>query len=154
MLDTPQIVTTPELQTAVVDVDVARADIVAAMDAALAELDAVLRAQGLAPSGPCFSLHPRRPGERFVFEVGFPVASPVRASGRVRPGRLPATRAVRTHYRGGYDGLGAAWGEFSAWIEGAGLAVGAPLWEAYLVGPADSPAPQDWRTELNRPLAD
>lgn len=28
------------------------------------------------------------------------------------------------------------------------------LWECYLTGPASSPDPSTWRTELNKPLTD
>ena len=60
---------------------------------------------------------------------------------------------ARTVYQGSYDGLGAAWGEFCAWIDGSGLTPREDLWECYLIGPETSSNPADWRTELNRPLA-
>jgi effector-binding domain-containing protein len=66
--------------------------------------------------------------------------------------KLPAAKIVRTTYRGGYEGLGAAWGEFCVWIETEGLNAQDSLWECYLSGPESSPDPDKWRTELNRPL--
>jgi effector-binding domain-containing protein len=89
----------------------------------------------------------------FDFEACVPVGSPAAASGRVRPGRLPAARVARTVYRGPYEGLAGAWGELCAWIEANGLTPREDLWECYLTGPESSPDPADWRTELNRPLA-
>ena len=48
--------------------------------------------------------------------------------------------------------VGAAWGEFDAWIAAQGLAAAPDLWECYLAGPESGPDPTTWRTELNRPL--
>jgi effector-binding domain-containing protein len=99
-----------------------------------------------------FSYHWKRPTETFDFEVGFPVDKPIAPSGRVKMSTLPATRVVRTTYRGGYEGLGDAWVKFCAWIEAEGLDAHESLWESYLSGPEYGPDPADWRTELNRPL--
>ena len=55
--------------------------------------------------------------------------------------KLPAVKVVRTIYQGGYEGLGAAWAEFCAWIETEGLNVQERLWECYLSGPESSPDP-------------
>ena len=88
----------------------------------------------------------------FDFELGVPVTVPVAAAGRVKPGQLPATRVARTVYRGPYEGLGAAWGEFHAWIAAEGHTPGTDLWECYVAGPQSNPDPVTWRTELNRPL--
>jgi effector-binding domain-containing protein len=59
---------------------------------------------------------------------------------------------MRTTYHGGYEGLGAAWGEFCNWIDAQEIPVRESLWESYLAGPESSPNPEDWRTELSRPL--
>ena len=153
MLDTPQIVQTDEQPTAVIHVTVSRAEIGNVMGPAIAEFMAALAAQGVAPAGPCFSYHLRMPSDTFELEVGFPVGKPVAPSGRVRMNTLPSARVVRTVYRGGYEGLGAAWGEFCGWIEAEGLSVQDRLWECYLSGPESGTDPDQWRTELSRPLA-
>ena len=88
----------------------------------------------------------------FDFELGVPVASSVQASGRVTPGALPAARVARTVYSGPYEGLPAAWGAFTAWMEANGCEQAEDLWEVYAVGPQASPDPANWRTELTRPL--
>ena len=82
------------------------------------------------------------------------VKAPVKPTGRVASSRLPASRVARTVYRGGYEGLGAAWGEFEAWMKGAGLTPAAELWEIYAAGPESGSDSTGWRTELNRPIAD
>jgi len=65
---------------------------------------------------------------------------------------LPATTVARTVFQGPYEGLGAAWGEFDAWIVANGHTPGPDLWECYVAGPESSSDPASWRTELNRPL--
>jgi effector-binding domain-containing protein len=112
-----------------------------------------IAAQGIAPTGPWFTHHLKTPGEIFDFEIGVPVAGKVAPVGRVKPGRLPAANVARTVYRGPYEGLPAAWGEFMAWLATQGHAQAQDLWEVYAAGPESSPDPASWRTELNRPLA-
>jgi effector-binding domain-containing protein len=152
MIDPPEIVHANEQLTAVIHLTVPRAEIVSVMGPAIAEVLSALATQGLSPAGPCFSYHTRRPSDTFDFEVGFPVSSPVSPAGRVKSSKLPAAKVARTIYRGGYEGLGAAWGEFCAWIEAEGLNPQDGLWECYISGPESNPDPDKWRTELNRPL--
>ena len=104
-------------------------------------------------AGPVFSYHLRMDPGIFDFEIGVPVTKPVAPVGRVQPGQLPATKVARTIYRGPYEGLGAAWGEFGAWIKAQGHKPAPDLWECYVVGPEASPDPANWRTQLNRPLS-
>ncbi len=152
MLDNPEVIHTDEQLTAVVHVTVPRAEISNVMDSAIAEVLSVMAAQDIAPVGPCFSYHLKRPSDIFDFEVGFPVNRPVTAIGRVKSSKLPAAQIVRTVYRGDYEGLGAAWGEFCAWLETNGFNMQDSLWECYLSGPESGSDPAQWRTELNRPL--
>ena len=153
MLETPHIIQTDEQLTAVIHLTVARTEISTVMGPAIAEIIAALTAQGSAPAGACFSYHWKRPRDMFDFEVGFPLHQPINPVGRVKMSQLPAAKVVRTLYRGGYEGLGAAWGEFCAWIEDKGLSAQESLWESYTGGPASSADPDQWCTELNRPLA-
>lgn len=53
-----------------------------------------------------------------------------------------------------YEGLPGAWAEFEAWIAASGHKTASDLWEVHTVGPESSSNPDDWRTELNRPLRD
>lgn len=124
------------------------------MGPGIGELTATVAAQGIASTGPLFSHHLKMHPDIFDFEIGVPVAKPVAPAGRVQPGQLPATAVARTVYHGSYEGLGAAWGEFDAWIKANGHTPAADLWECYSAGPESSPDPTVWRTELNRPLMD
>lgn len=139
-------------RTAVIRLTVPRAEIRAIMEPGHRELMAAIAAQGVAPAGPWFTHHLKVPDETFDFELGVPVNAAIAAAGRVRPGELRAATVARTAYRGPYEGLPGAWGEFLAWIAAEGFATAPNLWECYVAGPASGADPADWRTELNRPL--
>jgi effector-binding domain-containing protein len=153
MIDTPAITTTSEQPTAVIHLTIPRAEIQRAMGPAHQELFSTLAAQGVSPTGPWFSRHFRMDPATFDFEVGVPVSAAVTPAGRVTGSRLPAARVVRSVYHGGYEGLGAAWGELDAWVKREGLKPTGELWEIYAAGPESGPDSATWRTELNRPLA-
>jgi effector-binding domain-containing protein len=152
MIEMPQIVDATAQLTAYIPLAIPRSEIQHVMGPGLMELMGALAAQGIAPTGPWLTHHLRMDPDVFDFEICLPVAVPVAAVGRVRPGQLRAARVARTVYHGGYEGLGPAWGEFEAWLAANGYQGEADLWECYLVGPESSPNPADWRTELNRPL--
>jgi effector-binding domain-containing protein len=153
MIDPPRIVQTEPVMAAVIHVTAPRAEIQHFMGPAIAEVMAAVAAQHIGPAGPVFAHHLRMDAHTFDFEVGVPVAAPVHSVGRVRAGSLPATRAVRTVYHGAYAGLGAAWGEFEAWIAANGHVSAADFWECYLKGPESSPLAREWCTEFTRPIA-
>jgi len=152
MLDNPEVIQTDEQLTAVIHLTIPRTEISNVMGPAIAEVMSTMAAQGITPDGPCFSYHLKRPSDIFDFEVGFPVNRSITPAGRVKMSKLPAAKIARTTYRGGYEGLGAAWGEFCAWIDAKGLGAQDSLWECYTSGPESSPDPGMWCTELNRPL--
>lgn len=152
MIEAPTIVTTAAQITAVVRLTVPRDQIQHVMGPAIGEVMAAVMSQGLAPTGPVFSHHFHMTPEVFDFEVGVPVASPIKPVGRVAPGELRATTAARTVYQGPYEGLGPAWGEFDAWVAREGHAPADDLWEYYAQGPESGPDPAAYRTELFRPL--
>jgi effector-binding domain-containing protein len=152
MIDTPQITQSAAQLTAVIHITVPREQIRNVMGPGIGELMATVAAQGIAPAGPVFSHHFRMEPGIFDFEIGVPVTKPVSPAGRVKPGQLPATKLARTVYHGPYEGLGAAWGEFEAWIAANGHKPAPDMWECYTAGPDASPDPSNWRTEFNQPL--
>lgn len=152
MIDPPKIVQTPRRRTAVIRITIPREQIREVMGPAFAELAAACAAQGLSPAGPMFSHHHRMDPAVFDFEVGVPLDASIAPTGRVIAGELPAETVARTLYRGPYETLGAAWGEFQGWIQSHGHRTRPNLWECYVAGPESSPNPADWQTELNQPL--
>jgi effector-binding domain-containing protein len=153
MIDTPEIVQTTTVPTAMIRLTIPRSEIRNVMGPGIGELMAVLGAQGIAPAGPWLTHHLRMDPSTFDFEICVPVTRPVTATGRVEPGQLPAVTVARTVYHGGYEGLGAAWQALDAWIVAQGRTPGPSLWEVYRTDPHSSPDPATWLTELNRPLA-
>ena len=152
MLDTPQIIQTTAQTAAVIHLTVPRSDMMKVFGPAAGELMAALAAQGMKPEGAIFAHHLKMSADNFDFELGVRVSTPVKATGRVKPGELPAAKVVRTVYSGPYEGLPAAWGAFTKWIKANGHEQGDEFWELYSVGPQSTPDPAGWRTELNRPL--
>lgn len=152
MLDEPKIVQTEPQRAAVIHLTIPRDKIQEEMGPGHNELMSTLKAQGITPTGPWFTHHFRMDPNVFDFEIGVPVSAEVKPTGRVKPGTLPATKVARTTYRGGYDGLGSAWGEFEAWLRKHGHAMAPDLWEVYSAGPETGNDPNLYRTELNRPL--
>ena len=153
MLEKPQITQTKAQHAAIIHLTIPREDIRQVMGPSYKELLNTIEAQGIKQTGPWFSHHLKMDPKVFDFEIGIPVEKPIEASGRVAPGELPASKVVRTIYRGGYEGLPTAWGEFEAWIQKEGLETAPNLWEVYAKGPESGNDPEAWETELNRPLS-
>ena len=154
MLDTPHITQTETQRTAVIRLTIPRKEMRNVMQPGLGELRAAIAAQGIAPAGPWFTHHLKMSPDVFDFEISVPVTAPIAAEGRVQPSEWPAMTVAKTVYQGPYEGLGAAWGEFDAWIASHGHVPAPDLWECYIAGPESSPDPASWRTELYRPLVE
>lgn len=152
MLATPQIIQTKVQEAAVIRLTIPRSEMMKVFGPAVGELMAALAAQGVEPVGAAFAHHLKMSPDTFDFELGVKVSAPVKATGRVKPGRLPAVKVARTVYSGPYEGLPSAWDEFNKWMRANGHEQAENLWELYSVGPQSSPDSESWRTELNRPL--
>ena len=152
MLENPHLTETAVQRTAVIRLTIPRAEIRNVMGPAISEVLAAVQAQGMKPAGPVFARHFRMDPGTFDFEVGVPVSGAFPATGRVIPGELPAETVARVTYRGPYEGLHSAWGEFDRWVAAEGHKGATHLWECYVSGPESSSDPNSWRTELNRPL--
>ena len=153
MLATPQIIETNVQEAAIIRLTIPRSEMMKVFGPAVGELMAALAAQGVEPVRAVFAHHLKMPPDAFDFELGVKVSAPVKTTGRVKPGRLPAVKVARTVYSGPYEGLPSAWGEFNKWMRANGHEQAENLWEVYSVGPQSSADPANWRTELNRPLA-
>ena len=153
MLTTPEIIETNIQEAAVIRLTIPRSAMMKVFGPAVSELMAALAAQGVEPVGAVFAHHLKMSPDTFDFELGVKVSAPVKSAGRVKPGQLPAVKVARTVYSGPYEGLPSAWSEFNKWMKANGHEQAENLWEVYLVGPQSSPDPANWRTELNRPLA-
>jgi effector-binding domain-containing protein len=148
----PQIIQTSIQEAAIIRLTIPRNEMMKVFGPAVGELLTALAEQRVEAVGAVFAHHLKMTPDMFDFELGIKVSSPVTATGRVKPGQLPAAKVARAIYRGPYEGLPAAWGEFNQWMEANGHAQAGDLWELYSVGPQSTPDPANWLTELNRPL--
>lgn len=153
MIDAPEIVTTKAHPAAIIRMTIPKGEIRMVMGPAMQELMGTVMGQKVQPAGRIFSHHLRSDPKVFDFEVGIAVSTPVTPAGRVTMGELPARKVIRTTYHGGYEGLGAAWGEFLKAIEQQGTATTGEFWEIYQVGPESGPDESKWATELCRVVA-
>ncbi len=153
MNSAPEIITTQVRHTAVIHLVIPGRDMPKYMDPAVQEILRALEDQGLEPAGPMFSYHHRRPSETFDFELGFPVARPIKPIGRVVSGALPAEKVARSVYQGPYEGLGPAWGALERWVREHGHVETGRFWECYLDNPENVKDPKVYRTELNWVIA-
>lgn len=130
------------------------------VNALLPEMFTWLTAAGLSPAGPPFYRY-RVAGDwerEFRLEVGVPVAEPVEGDGRVVPGTIPAGRYLVAVHNGHPDRLAEAIKEVDAWAAANGVRFdtrvedGVEVWQGrfdfWLTGPAESPDPRTWSTEL------
>jgi effector-binding domain-containing protein len=155
MIDTPRISKSTAQPAAVIHLAIPREKMRTEFGPALEEILTILSAQFVEPAGPAFAHHFKMTPGQFDFEVGFPINGTITNEGRVRLSELPAReRVAHTIYHGSYEGLGEAWGAFTAWINAQGVKQAEDLWEIYAHGPESEPNPANWRTELYRPLVD
>jgi effector-binding domain-containing protein len=80
-------------------------------------------------------------GDNFLLEVGFPVAQPIEASGRVVPSRLPGGETATVMNVGPYDTVPPAYFAIEQWMSDNGHVAGGRPWESYLDGP-EAPEPR------------
>lgn len=158
MIETPEVTHSQQQTAAAIHLQCPRERMQTEVGPAIKEIMAALTSQGQSPSGPMFMHHLTMSKSHFDVEVGFPISTPMRDSGRVKTSALPAARVARTIYHGPYEGLFSAWDAFGKQLVSDGI-IGADvvspiktLWERYLIGPATSSDSGQWRTELNLPL--
>ena len=152
MIETPRIADMPEQQAAIIHIETSRATIQNVMGPGIGEAMAAAKEQGIGPTGPWFAHHHKITAETFNFGICIPVSAPVSAIGRVQAWTRPASKVVTTIYQGPYEGLAEAWQTFMSWIKENGYKTSGDVYECYLVGPGASDNPEDWRTELSKPL--
>ena len=120
---------------------------------AFSSVMAVAARQGVTVTGPPFTRYRGAPTTTVEVEAGFPTSSFVRAEDDVRPGVLPACRAVEAMHVGPYDTLARTYDEAMGWAGEQGLHSGADMWEEYLTDPSSEPDPATWRTRVLIPVA-
>src|SRR5450631_4019636 len=110
MIDPPIITKTMAQLAAVIHLTIPRSQIQSVMGPGLSEIMEAVKAQRIGPAGPWFTHHFKMDPATFDFEICVPVTAPVTPVGRVKAEAFPVVTVARTVYRGGYEGLGTAWG--------------------------------------------
>jgi effector-binding domain-containing protein len=112
-------------------------------------------AQGVAPAGPPMMIyHDTEFRETDLdVEVAIPVASRLPDGERVKGRELPAvpTMACVIH-EGGYESIGATYGQAMAWIQANGYQMAGPCREVYLRGPESGEDASRYLTEIQLPV--
>ncbi len=152
LINNPHFTSTDAQPTAMIHLEIPRSEIAQVMGPAIMEIYSSLGAQNVQPAGPFLSHHLKMQPDTFNFDICVPVSKTIEPVGRVVNGMIDASNVARTVYRGPYEKLGEAWGEFMEWIEAQGKKTADDLWEVYLSGPESSSDPIDWCTESNKPI--
>lgn len=143
-------------RTAVIHLDLPRAEIQSQMGPAIHEVMSLLKEQNCPILGSLFARHLSLSSERFDFEVGFEIGADFLAQGRVYESQIPAAKVLECIYQGPYEGLFQAWSNFGSQAR-AQYAPKEPvvqreIWEVYLRGPESGLAPSQWETQLVIPF--
>jgi DNA-binding transcriptional MerR regulator/effector-binding domain-containing protein len=133
----------------VVDLD----EILSWYDGAVRELDSLLTARGVLPTGPPGGLYDN---ELFTHERGgvivyVPVDEPP-TQGPVEPFVLPAVDLVTTIHIGPHDDIDVTYGSLGTYVSQQALQIEGPIQEIYHVGPRDTDDSSAWRTEIGWPV--
>ncbi len=85
-------------------------------------------------------------------EIVVPISEPAEDRGRVKAGTLPGGPVAFTLHQGRFDGIGAAYTAVAEWIQTHGHEMAGPPRECYLVSPAETQNPAEYRTEIIWPI--
>jgi effector-binding domain-containing protein len=135
------------------------AELAEAMGDRLAALSGYLQQSGARPAGSPFVRYHTFGESETDMEVGIPVVEPVAGEGRIAAGALPGGPATTTWHLGPHDRLGDAYARLEAGRTAHGREPAGAPWEVYHWinpgqdrGPASSPDPSSWRTQLIQPI--
>ncbi len=130
---------------------VERSDVAAWYDAAMAGLDeAVAGRPASGPPGGRYASELFTAGRGDVLACRLVAGPPIR--GRAGPVVLPPVELATAVHHGPHDDIDVTYGRLGAWVVEHALAVDGPIYDSYLAGPGDNPAPEAWRTEIGWPV--
>jgi AraC family transcriptional regulator len=111
-----------------------------------------LDGRDLQPSGPPFTRIHQADRRQVEVEAGFPVPAGTAGRGRIEAGELPGGEVVSTMHTGPYEDLPAAGDALDRWVQEHGRTPAGPNWEVYWTDPGEVLDPEEWRTEVVKPL--
>jgi DNA-binding transcriptional MerR regulator len=141
----------PARTVAAVSGEVDHSQVLAWYAEAMAELDQALAGHEVSgPPGGRYANELFTAGRGTVLVYRSVTAPPTR--GRVAPVELPQIELATTVHHGSHDDIDVTYGRLGMWVVEHALAVDGPIYETYLIGPRDDPAPEQWRTEIGWPI--
>ncbi|HEX8185045.1 MAG TPA: GyrI-like domain-containing protein [Blastocatellia bacterium] len=118
----------------------------------LKEVLGYVQSKGGQLAGPPFTRYHKMAEDEVDMEAGFPVASPLPGEGRIEASELPSGPVASTYHIGPYDTLNTAEAAIDNWVSTNGQEAAGPSWHIYWTDPGEVPNPQEWKTEVVRPL--
>jgi effector-binding domain-containing protein len=151
MEDQMEITTRQEQPTASIRVRTPQAKLKEELGKAFGEVAMLLGKQGSGPAGYPFSMYYNMDMNDLDVEIGFPVAGPVRAEGRMKPSVLPGGRTAMATHKGPYEKFESTYGALAAFMQKSKVQPVGMCYEIYLNDPATA-KPDDLLTEIYFPL--
>jgi effector-binding domain-containing protein len=142
-----------EQKTASIRLRTAVAGLKPELGKAYGEIMGLLGGQGVQPAGAPFAIYYNMDMNDLDVEMGFPVASPFRAGGRVKPGTIPGGRTAVSVHKGSYETMEKAYNDIAAFIAKEKAVARGLCYEVYLNDP-QTVKPDDLLTEINFPLSE
>jgi DNA-binding transcriptional MerR regulator len=132
-----------------------RSDAMTWVQGALAELYAILTAQGArirGPAGGIFAADELIANERGLVTVFVPFAGDIRRTGRLTELLVPAAELVTVVHAGSYRDADLSYGALATHVAQHAIPIDEPIREYFLVGPQDTRDETAWRTEICWPV--
>lgn len=118
------------------------------------EIFRYLGPKGINPTGPPVAVYYSSPDSEPVdFEVCVPVPAGVTGGEKVKVKTLTGGTMASLLYVGSYRDIGSAYSVLMRWIEKNGYRPTGPCREVYLKGPQETSNPEEYRTEILKPIA-
>ena len=142
---------TPELLASVI-VECPMADLPRVMPESFGRVWEVITAQGVRPTGGAVALYHKYGEDSVRVEIGFTVATEIRADQGVSPSRLPGGLVLTTAHVGRYEEIGPAYQAIQVHAANSGLVLTESMWEVYLTDPVVEPDLSKHVTEIYWPV--
>jgi effector-binding domain-containing protein len=120
---------------------------------AIGDLVAESAAMGAAPVGPPVAVYHYFGPPGLDVEVCLPVDHATQPNEPIRAHLVPAADVAVLVHAGPYERIGDAYSALTNWLERHDRRQVGPFRERYLVGPAQTPEPSAFRTEVEVPIA-
>jgi effector-binding domain-containing protein len=123
------------------------------------ELCAYLGQRNVAPAGPPMTIYhdpvDQSEPDRWDMEISIPVSRPLAGQDRMRGHELEQAKVAYTLHEGPYgqSSVSETYRGLMAWIQSQNLRIAGPPREIYLVGPGHNLSPENYRTEIQWPVA-